>query len=394
MRFIAAYSITLLLVRPIAIHGEDAPAKFPAVAPQTNSSPTTTAPASSSYSNSYYGGLNEPVSVAAPTPTVDKLDHLLKAAEQLEAADMVEQSNLLRKQYQQMKQFQDEALLQQRLGDLERLQAEVDDLKRTTGRKGQIVIHLQAVEISLDKLSDSDATVKPISEDARTALVKTVLRSSGGEAPMTILDRAVAAESVAALRKDKLLKILAEPSLVTVEGRPVFFNSGGEFPILARQSDGSMGIDFKKYGTQADVAAKLLGGRRIRIEAKLRLSELDSTLNVTAQGVTIPGLYVREIDTGVEMELDKTAVVGGLVSSHVEKVVDPKTHEEAEVVHPTKTVFLITPELVDAAPQPRSVSVYRKLDVEMQQPLNTADAKASNSDYSPAPIEASRQPGR
>ncbi len=380
MRIIAACSLTLLLAQPIAVHGEDAPSKSSPVAPRTTISPATGLAASDggygvAAPGSRQSGVNEPASVAPPTPTTDKLDHLLRAAEHLEAAGMAEQSKELRVQYQQMKQFQEEALLQQRLGDLERLQAEVDDLKRATGRKGQIVIHLQAVEFALEKLRNSSTAGKPLPNDARSALLKTVLKSSGS-APATFLDRAAAAESVAALCDDKVLKVLAEPTVVTVEGRAVFFNSGGEFPILARQSDGSMGIDFKKYGTQVDVVAKLLGGRRIRIEAKLRFSELDPTLDVTAEGVTVPGLTVREIDTGVEMELDKTAVVGGLVSNHVEKIVDPKSHEEVEVNHPTKTVFLITPELVDAPPRLSSARADRESEVQIQLPLGSACERA------------------
>ena len=40
------------------------------------------------------------------------------------------------------------------------------------------------------------------------------------------------------LRQNDLIKVLAEPTLTTVSGRPAAFNAGGEFPILIPQGLG------------------------------------------------------------------------------------------------------------------------------------------------------------
>jgi hypothetical protein len=353
MRFVAACLLMLLFIPTRSVRGEDAPA-YPVV-PRAYINPTAMpAPPSAYYpapaTHAAASSSSSPYGYSPATPALDKSDHLLKAAEHLEAAGLPEQAKQMREQHEQFKLAHDEALLQQRLAELQRLQAEVDDLKRKTGREGQILVHVQALEISLDKLRDSAAAMKSTPNASGASLVDCLLKMDHDIGPATVLDRAVAADCVDALREQKLLKVLAEPTLVTVEGRPVFFNSGGEFPILVRQSDGSPGVDFKKYGTQVDLVAKLMGSRKIRIETKFRVSELDSTLNVTADGVTIPGLHVREVDTGVEMELGKTAIIGGIVSNQTETIVDPKTNHESEVARRIKTVFLVTPELVETAP--------------------------------------------
>ena len=62
-----------------------------------------------------------------------------------------------------------------------------------------------------------------------------------------------------ALRREDMLKILSDPTLVTVSGRPAFFNSGGEFPILVPQSLGTVSIEYKKFGTQIDFVPIVLG---------------------------------------------------------------------------------------------------------------------------------------
>ena len=46
---------------------------------------------------------------------------------------------------------------------------------------------------------------------------------------------------------------------MTVSGRPAFFNSGGEFPILVPQSLGTVSIEYKKFGTQIDFVPIVLG---------------------------------------------------------------------------------------------------------------------------------------
>ena len=80
-----------------------------------------------------------------------------------------------------------------------------------------------------------------------------------------------------ALRQNNMMKILAEPTLQTVSGRPAFFNVGGEFPILVPQSLGTVSIDYKKFGTQIDFVPIVRGNGRIRLEVRPRISEIDST---------------------------------------------------------------------------------------------------------------------
>lgn len=121
-----------------------------------------------------------------------------------------------------------------------------------------------------------------------------------------------------AMRQDNLTKILAEPTLVTVSGRPAMFQVGGEFPILVPQSLGTSSVDFKKYGTQVDFVPIVLGNGRIRLEVRPRVSEIDESRNVTVGSSSVPGLRVREVETGVEMTAGQTLAIAGLVQTRVE----------------------------------------------------------------------------
>jgi pilus assembly protein CpaC len=123
-----------------------------------------------------------------------------------------------------------------------------------------------------------------------------------------------------ALRQNQLVKILAEPKLVAISGRPAYFRSGGELPILVPQSLGTVSIEYKQYGTQVDFVPIVLGENRIRLEVRPRVSELDEARGVSFNGNIVPGFRVREVDTAVEMDAGQTLALAGLVQTKIDTV--------------------------------------------------------------------------
>jgi len=163
-----------------------------------------------------------------------------------------------------------------------------------------------------------------------------------------------------ALRQDNLMKVLAEPTLVTVSGRPAFFQVGGEFPIIVPQSLGTVSIEYKKYGTQVDFVPIVLGNGKIRLEVRPRVSEIDSARTVVINSTTVPGLRVREVDTGVEMKAGQTLAIAGLVETRVEAqrrglpwisdvpYIGVPFRRVVERTNDVELLILVTPELVSA----------------------------------------------
>jgi pilus assembly protein CpaC len=161
-----------------------------------------------------------------------------------------------------------------------------------------------------------------------------------------------------ALRKDNLMKILAEPTVVTISGRAATFKVGGEIPILVPQSLGTVSIEYKNYGTQVDVVPIVLGNGRIRLEVRPRVSELDDTRGVVINNIIVPGIRIREVDTGVEMRSGQTMALGGLVQNRVEA--DTKGlpylsdvpyfgapfRRVSEKINEIELLIMVTPELV------------------------------------------------
>lgn len=117
-----------------------------------------------------------------------------------------------------------------------------------------------------------------------------------------------------ALRQEGLLKIQAEPTLVTRNGQPAKLLNGGEFPILVPQSLGTVTIDWREFGVRLESVPIILGQNRVQQMLIAEVSERDFTSAVSIQGTTVPGLTKRRVETSVDMQFGQTLVIGGLIS--------------------------------------------------------------------------------
>jgi pilus assembly protein CpaC len=164
---------------------------------------------------------------------------------------------------------------------------------------------------------------------------------------------------IEALRRNDLIKVLAEPTLVTVSGRPASFNSGGEIPVIVPQSLGTSSIEYKKFGTQVDFVPIVLGNGSIRLEVRPRVSELDPSRGISINGVTVPGFKERYVDTGVEMKPGQTLALAGLVQTRVEShnqglpwladlpYLGVPFRRVREEVNEVELLILVTPEVIE-----------------------------------------------
>jgi pilus assembly protein CpaC len=165
---------------------------------------------------------------------------------------------------------------------------------------------------------------------------------------------------VDALKQNNLVKVLAEPTLVAVNGRPASFNSGGEFPILVPQSLGTISIQYRQFGTRVDFVPIALGNGRVRLEVRPTVSEIDPSRSVVINNTTVPGLRSRWVDTAVEMNAGQTLALAGMLQTQVEAEhrglpvlsdlpwVGAAFRRVREQANEIELLVLVTPEFVDA----------------------------------------------
>ncbi len=128
-----------------------------------------------------------------------------------------------------------------------------------------------------------------------------------------------------ALKENGLTKVLAEPTLITLSGKPANFLAGGEFPIPVPQSSGSGGtvitIDYKSFGVGLKFTPMVLGNGKINMQVAPEVSQLDFTNAVSIQGFLIPAITTRRVSTMIELADGQSFAIAGLLQDEVREVV-------------------------------------------------------------------------
>jgi pilus assembly protein CpaC len=124
-----------------------------------------------------------------------------------------------------------------------------------------------------------------------------------------------------ALRRNQLLKILAEPNLVALNGQRANFLSGGQFFIPTAQAgagglSGAISAQAVDFGVRLDFLAHILDDDVIRLTVDPEVSSPDFTVATTlvAGGSPVPGLNKRSAHTTVELRQGQTLAIAGLMS--------------------------------------------------------------------------------
>ena len=163
-----------------------------------------------------------------------------------------------------------------------------------------------------------------------------------------------------ALRTEGLAKVIVEPRVMTLSGRPAFIISGGETPIVLSAGVGTPpSVSYKQFGTVVHFLPVVLGNGKIHLEVRPELSELDAAAGINVPGVSAPGFKTRSAQVAVQMEDGQTLAIGGLIQNTVNATVarvpilgdlpfvgtafTSKSYTESE----QELVILVTPRLVD-----------------------------------------------
>lgn len=120
-----------------------------------------------------------------------------------------------------------------------------------------------------------------------------------------------------AMEDERLVKILAQPTLTAMSGQTASFLVGGEFPILVPQDRDTITVTFKQFGVALAFQPTVLDGNRINLHVRPEISELSDQGAVILLGVRVPALTVRRAETTVEVGSGQTFALAGLLRNDV-----------------------------------------------------------------------------
>ncbi len=254
--------------------------------------------------------------VPGPHGATARLEHLLEAAIHLEAAGEGQEAQEVRQLIARERQA-----LQDRLGE-----------GKPEVPPRQILFHFRVVEVSRSKLD-------------KLGFDWTVLQENKAVSPLDASDLQVLDNNAALLDfleaagKDKLARVLAEPTLVTVSGRRATFQSGGDVAVMPSQADGQ--VQSMQSGTRIDLLPTIIEPDRVRVEIGMKIAEPVGGPSANADPRQPSPLRIMAFDTCTEMKSGQTLVFHG--PSRERGKADDDSSEKIE------TLVLITSEILDAS---------------------------------------------
>ena len=154
------------------------------------------------------------------------------------------------------------------------------------------------------------------------------------------------------LEQKGVVRVLSEPTLVTLSGRSASFVAGGEFAVPTVVGIGgasAVTTDFRAFGAIISFLPVVIDKDHIRLEVSPEFSQINSDLTVNGT----PGLNTRAVTTTVEMREGQTLAIAGLLDDSVSGDIAGNipfiwrllgrrsmSHNETELI------ILVTPELV------------------------------------------------
>ena len=129
---------------------------------------------------------------------------------------------------------------------------------------------------------------------------------------------------IKALQSHNLLQILAEPNLVTTNGKEATFLVGGEFPIPVLQggsNSGAVTIQFREFGVRLSFNPTITENNTISMHVKPEVSSIDLANSVSFNGFTIPALSTRKMETNIELGEGQSFVIAGLIDQRLTETV-------------------------------------------------------------------------
>lgn len=124
-----------------------------------------------------------------------------------------------------------------------------------------------------------------------------------------------------------LARILAEPTVTTLNGQEAQFLSGGSFPIPVPEQNGVIGIDYKDFGVKLIFQPLILENGRINLKLNISVSQLVTTNSLVVTPITsssvfaVPALSERRALSTVELSDGQTIGIAGLINENMNSAV-------------------------------------------------------------------------
>jgi pilus assembly protein CpaC len=171
--------------------------------------------------------------------------------------------------------------------------------------------------------------------------------------------------TIQALETTGVLQVLAEPNLLTANGKQGSFLAGGQYPYPVVQGTSGLGavtIAYKEFGIRLNFIPTITPRGTIRLQVAPEVSALDYANGITISGFTVPGLDTRKMNTEVELSEGQSFAIAGLLDQRETKTLAkipfigdiPVLGKFFQSINKTRSntelMVIVTPEIVNPIP--------------------------------------------
>ena len=172
--------------------------------------------------------------------------------------------------------------------------------------------------------------------------------------------------TIQALESQQIVQVLAEPNIMTTNGKEGTLLAGGQYPYPVIQGTSGSGnavtIQFKEFGIRLNFIPTITPRDTIRLQVAPEVSSLDFANGVTISGFTIPGLDVRKVKTEVELSEGQSFAIGGLLDNRESQtfskipfigdipILGKFFQSISKTKNNTELIVIVTPEIVNPIP--------------------------------------------
>jgi pilus assembly protein CpaC len=229
----------------------------------------------------------------------------------------------------------------------------------------QVMIEVKVAEVSknlLDKLGVG-INASGTSGDWRYGIISEFLSLSNGVLGIAKGNDAV---TIDAEKRDGLVRVLAEPNIVSISGQEASFLAGGKIfiPTARTNQNGAQTFDLteKEYGVGLKFTPTVLDGDLINLRVAPEVSELSQTGSpfVAVNGATavLPSFTTRRAQTTVQLRDGQSFAIAGLIKNNVSEtikrfpllgdlpVIGALFRSSEFQTDRTELMFIVTPRLV------------------------------------------------
>lgn len=202
------------------------------------------------------------------------------------------------------------------------LEVQFAEVDRATGREVGVRAFGVSNGGSFDVVTGSGSNLVPDPDTGIGVLKLDAITGQAGVLRNTFSIGSLSLQGILnALETKGLARTLAKPTLVAISGERASFLAGGEFPIPVAQSSGggsnggtaAITVEFKTFGVSLAFTPTVLGDSTIHMIVEPEVSEIDGNASLTLNGITVPGLRTRRVNTTLELRDGESFAIAGLL---------------------------------------------------------------------------------